>query len=271
MSTFIIAECGSCHEGDLRRALDLIEVVRKAGANVAKFQFWSSADRLADRRRSNDYREVYRRYQVPASWLPVLKDACDQHGIEFMATTYLPEDVAVVAPFVKRFKISSFEAESTDLALAHAPFLTGDRTVLMSLGMGANPNVSAQAMHFHYAEWWKRVRLLHCVSAYPAPADAIGLRVFHNEEWRDSFAGLSDHSRHPWMGALAVAAGAQILETHIRLDTTPESNPDYATAFTPEEFAEYVRNVRFAEAAMGSGEKRMQACEAEMARYRVQA
>ena len=81
--------------------------------------------------------------------------------------------------------------------------------------------------------------------------------------------GLSDHSRHRWMGALAVAAGAEIIEAHLRLDDTDPENPDFATAFTPAEFADYVRNIRFAEAALGDGQKRLQDCERPMAEYRV--
>lgn len=273
--TLVIAECGSCHDGELRKALQLIEAARDGGADAAKFQFWSSADRLADRRHVPDrYRDIYRRYQIAPTWLPVLKEACDARShwtvglrpIEFMATTYLPEDIFTVAPFVKRFKVASFEAQDSVFIHTHP----GDRDILVSLGM-------ADSIPRHLAAADRAIQLLHCVSAYPAPAEAMNLAVFQRD-WGESFdpspspfVGLSDHSRHPWMGALAVAAGASILEVHIRLDKTSAANPDYVTAFTPSEFADYVRNVRFAERVKGSGAKRVQPCEAEMAQYRVQA
>lgn len=264
--TFVIAEAGSCHDRSMAKAFALIAAAAIAGADAVKFQFWSSADVLARRRRVPDeYRSIYHRYAVPAHWLFFLKAQCDQVGIEFMCSTYLPQDVAVVAPLVKRFKISSFEAGDGEFARAHNAFMEG-RELIVSLGMNGDPD-----------RWigHRGVRLLHCVSAYPAPPEAMNLRVFLGD-WGEPcdpaptpFAGLSDHSRHPWMGALAVASGAEILETHLRLHDTDPQNPDYATAFTPAEFAGYVQNVRFAERVMGDGVKALQACEREMAHYRV--
>jgi len=46
----VIAEAASCHDGSLDKALRLIQVAKEVGATVCKFQFWSSADRLADLR-----------------------------------------------------------------------------------------------------------------------------------------------------------------------------------------------------------------------------
>jgi N,N'-diacetyllegionaminate synthase len=286
VNTFVIAECGSCHDGELTKALQLVEAARESGCSAAKFQYWSNPDRLADRRRVPVmYREIYRRYQVPVSWLPVLKEACEARSpwtrglrpIEFMATCYLPDDVATVAPFVRRFKISSFEANDADFLRAHVPFLPGDERpvnaeLIVSLGMGADYSATLRALDGCY--WWSCTKALHCVSSYPAPADAMNLSLLRpspDDDERILYDGLSDHSRHLWMGAMATAAGAQIIEAHIRLEKTSPDNPDYATAFTPAEFAEYIRNIRFAEQVMGTGEKRLQPCELEMAAYKVKA
>jgi N,N'-diacetyllegionaminate synthase len=267
--TFVIAEAGTTHDGDIVQAYALIDAAAAAGADVCKFQFWSDADALADRRRVPEhYREIYRRYQMPAEWLRKLHHHAGDAGVELMVTTYLPQDVATVAPFVKRFKIASFEAEAIDLGYAHVPFLTEDRTVIVSLGMDGNPNTVPRGLRgAGYSSWYMRARFLHCVSAYPSPPEAMSLWLLRDEEW--SFAGLSDHSRHPWMGALAVAAGAEIIEAHLRLVKTDPGNPDYATAFTPSEFADYVAHIRFAERVIGDGKKRVQPCELEMSAYKV--
>jgi N,N'-diacetyllegionaminate synthase len=257
--TLVIAECGSCHDRSFGKSLRLIDAAVAAGADVAKFQWWSDPEQLADTRRVPlAYREIYRRYAMPEYWLSFLKDYCDCVGIELMVTTYLPADVATVAPFVKRFKIASFEADSRDHIDTHRPYWH-DRDVIISEGMApsfdwmdSDPTIG-------------RVRFLQCVSSYPAPASAMQLAYIR----RGQMHGLSDHSRHPWMGALAVAAGAEIVEAHLRLDETDPQNPDYATAFSPVEFAEYVRNIRFAETVMGDGQKKLQDCERDMAQFRV--
>lgn len=260
--TLVIAECGSSHDGSLDKACELVAAARAVGADVAKFQYFSSADRMAERRRtSKQLRDIYQRYQVPKTWLPALWDECRRQGVEFMCSTYLPEDVATVAPLVKRFKIASFEAEDEELARAHAPFLQ-DRELIVSLGMGAN------------IDRWRsapRVRLLHCVSSYTAPIEALNLCVLR--EWADSpdVHGFSDHSDPSLTltGALAVAAGAEIVEAHLKLDTTDPENPDFPHAMWPEQFAIYVRYIRFAEACLGEGDRQLQPCEKEMAKYRV--
>jgi N,N'-diacetyllegionaminate synthase len=263
----VIAEAGSCHDGSLFRACALVHAAKEAGADAVKFQFWSDHNKLADRRRvPPHYREIYRRYQLPRHWLDVLKVGADMEGIELMATCYLPEDVATVAPYVKRFKVASFEAEDGDFLRAHIPFLC-DHKVIVSLGMNASEHGALSVLDR------RSTRFLHCVSAYPAPIEAMNLRRLHAHE-SDEFCnpllhGLSDHSRNILTGALAVAAGAEIIEAHLRVETTDPQNPDYATAFSPSEFADYVRHIRLAELAMGSGEKTLQPCEVAMAAYRV--
>lgn len=269
MKTLVIAECGSCHDRRAEKALRLIDAAAKAGCSIAKFQFWSDAEQLAARRRVPlPYREIYRKYRMPEYWLHFLKDRCDQVGIEFMCSTYLPQDVATVAPFVKRFKIASFEAGDDAFLEAHLPHR---KPLIVSFGMSDTRDVQTILDRFSYPH----LSALLCVSTYPAPPEAYDLRVLH--QWRDDVlgllgadqVGLSDHSRHPMMGALAVAAGAEIIEAHLRLDDTDPQNPDYATAFSPAEFADYVRNIRFAETVMGDGVKRLQDCEREMAQFRV--
>lgn len=253
--TLVIAECGSCHDGELTKAFALIDNAREVGADVAKFQWWSNAQRLAERRHAQELAAMYARYQVPRDWLSLLTDKARVAGIEFMCTTYLPEDIAVVDPFVKRFKIASFERTDWPFVAAHAPFA---KPLIISCGMndgravGVPPNAT----------------YLVCTSSYPAPIDELGLsRIrLHADQ-----TGFSDHSaaEFTWTGALAVAAGAIIVERHIRLDETRPENPDYPHAMPPAAFRDYVRHIRFAESCLGNGWIGVQPSEESMLKYRV--
>jgi N,N'-diacetyllegionaminate synthase len=276
MSTYVIAEIGSCHDGDLVNAMRLVDAAKAAGADAVKAQFWSDADKLADRRKvPKQYRELYQRYQVPQEWLTDIWRSCYEQQIDFMCTAYLPEDVAVVAPHVKHFKIASFEAEATDLLDAHLPFIDRDivdrrpRLVYVSMGMGAS--VDTVVRHLAHGSRAQRVRFLLCTSSYPAPVETLNLRRFWPcRDWTE-MDGLSDHSppHHTWTGALAVAAGAEAIEAHLRLDATNPRNPDAPHAMTPPQFADYVRNIRFAEVCLSDGRETAFAAEAAMAAYRV--
>lgn len=267
MSVLVIAECGSCHDGDFKKALRLIDAARQVGADCAKVQFWSDADALARRRGVPDvYRDIYRRYQVPKAWLTSLARHCRQVGIEFMVTCYLSNDLKRLASLSQRLKIASFEADC-DLVTKALRAVDATQQVIVSAGMVDDARLcELTALRNRRYKSSSSLAILHCVSSYPVPAvNAMNLSVIRAY----GLDGLSDHSRHASMGGLAVAAGAEIIEAHLRLDDTDPANPDFATAFTPTEFADYVRNIRFAEAAMGDGVKRLQDCEQPMAAYRV--
>jgi len=274
----VIAEIGSCHDGSLDKAKRLVRAAAAAGADVVKGQWWSSPDRLADRRGVPPaYREIYRRYRMPTAWLPILQAECHAAGVEWACTTYLPEDVATIEPFVERFKISSFEAFDRDFLEAHLEFR---KPLIVSVGMADDQepyDVGERFLERSRATGlaFQDLHLLHCVSAYPAPLEAYALSVLRR--WSDPYdgipgvtsVGVSDHSGHIWMGGLAVAAGAQIIEAHLRLDDTDPQNPDFRTAFTPHEFKTYVRNIRLAEVVTGDGAPKRHACEDLMVPYRV--
>jgi sialic acid synthase SpsE len=130
------------------------------------------------------------------------------------------------------------------------------------------------ALYGHAAaipQWVPGVDFLHCVSAYPTPVEQLNLAVLRETDDHCAiWSGLSDHTTHPLVGALAVAAGARIIEAHLKLDDTDPQNPDAPHARTPTAFADYVRNIRFAKAVMGDGVKRVMPSEAAMLPYRVQ-
>ena len=251
MHTFVIGEMGSCHDNDWERAVALIYAAKDAGADAVKAQYWSSAERLAERRSASSYLGVYQHYQIPVEWLTDMKAVCDGVEIEFMSTVYLPEDIPVIAPYVKRFKVASFEAQDADFIAAHDKY---GKRIIISTGM-------TESSPRYYTD----VDYLHCVSAYPCPIEQANLGI---ADW-GLYAGYSDHTHDVLTGALAVAAGARILEVHFRLDDTDPANPDYATALSPGQLKDYIALVRKAEIMLGNGIKRPQPCEAEMSKYRV--
>ena len=246
---YIIAEAGSTHEGDLSRAMSLVYTAKHCDADAVKFQFWSSPERMAERRKT-DW-QAYTRGSIEVEWLPVLSDKAHQVGLEFMCTAYLPEDVAVVEPWVDMFKVSSFESQDTTFLNAHHEGHVRGKKMVVSYGMGG-PIV-----------WgWNR-HALYCVSGYPTPIDEAALPKIGED-----FDGYSDHTRCVLTGAVAVGAGARILEVHFRLDDTKPGCPDYVVALTPQELHQYIFNVRLA-GRMMSSTKDVQDCERPNMKHRV--
>ncbi len=264
----VIAEAGSSHDGRLDQALRAIDVAKAAGADVVKFQFWSDADRLAARRHALDLADIYRRYQLPIDWLQPLHEHAAVHAdISLMLTTYLPEDVEVVAPFVGAFKVSSFESSDVELLRAHTPYLAKGCLLFLSDGLRkATADPMPPVNRAFPMKLRERVRHLHCVSGYPTPLHELNLAAISKR----GYDGLSDHTGQVITGALAVIAGAKILEVHFRLDDTSPDNPDAGPfAHSPTSLKTYIDTARVAEAALGDGVKRIQKSEEPMLRYRV--
>lgn len=254
MSVYLVGEIASTHHGSWERVETLVTLCAQAGFSACKLQYWSDADRLADRRHATDaYRAIYRRYSIPISWLQAFHALCHSHGLEAVVTCYLPEDVAIVAEFADRIKVAAFE--SADDALVALAMQTG-KPVIVSCGLGGPENDRHHGPGCDY---------LACVSAYPAPLDGA-LAVFVGDSDR-YFEGYSDHTHNLWTGAVAVGMGAQIIEVHVRAYDTSPMNPDYATALDPREFRLYAEGVRTAERLIAD----VPVDESAMRRFKVRA
>src|SRR3990167_8439597 len=99
MSIFVIAEIGVNHDGDLNKAKRLIDAAKAAGADAAKFQYFSSRKLWRDDR--------LKHLEFRFSEMVVLHHYCQQAGIEFMATPFGVEEVILLRQLVKRYKIAS--------------------------------------------------------------------------------------------------------------------------------------------------------------------
>ena len=246
---YIIGEAGSCHEGSLKNALELVGVAKDAGCNAVKFQYWSSPTRMCERRHVTG---AYEQGSVKESWLPLIRDEAHSCKLDFICSVYLPEDIPTLAPHVDGWKISSFEAGDEDLVGLVTLAAYQHSRLFISTGMGYIGTLPTLAT------------LLHCVSAYPCPVDQANLGAIYG-----AHDGYSDHTRCVLTGGFAVSAGADYLEVHFRLDETSETCPDHCVSLTPNELRQYVVMAHTAMQMRGSGVKVVQEAEKENLAYRV--
>ena len=270
MKTFVIAEAGSTWRIGAKQKLHLayakkcIRVAKAAGADCVKFQWCSQPGLMAERRHMKNV-GAYSLLAWPAEWLPSLAAECEEAGIEFLCTVFIPADVPCIAPFVRRFKIASLEAMDLELFEAcerhQKPIIlsTGalDHATLCDLDSQVGSNAYG-------------VKLLQCTAAYPCPLNHLNLAMLKPGKFR-MVHGLSDHSGDVMTGALAVACGAEIIEVHFRLDETRADNPDYVHSHPPAGLKQYIANIRKAELMLGDGMKKIEACEVDMVKHRVTA
>ena len=91
---FIIAEAGSNHNGDLAMALELIDTAANAGADAVKFQTFKAARLYPRSAGTSDYLgsetpiyDIIAAMEMPASWLPTLRDRAHGHDLAFISTS----------------------------------------------------------------------------------------------------------------------------------------------------------------------------------------
>lgn len=258
--TFIVAEVGINHNGDLDLARRAIEAAAEAGADSVKFQNYRTEDFILDRSLTYTYEtaagpvtesqyEMFKRCELDRPALVELKRHCDSVGVVFHSTPTGPDGiedlVAVGAPLLKNG--SDFLVHGPVIrAMAH----TGLPTVL-STGMATLAEIDEAVRTFREAGG-RDLMLLHCTSSYPTPDADVHLRKI--PALATAFGvpvGFSDHSWGVTAAIGAVTLGACWIEKHFTVDRGLPG-PDHRFSSDPVEFAELVAAVRAVERQLGA-------------------
>ncbi|GAB4208690.1 MAG: N-acetylneuraminate synthase [Tibeticola sp.] len=274
---FVIAEAGVNHNGRLDLALALCDAARAAGADAVKFQTFRAEDVVTPSAATADYQrtntgatsqyEMIRALELDFEAHARLAAHCAQIGIEFFSTPFSETAVDdLVRLGVRRLKLPS--GELTNQPLIECAADTG-LPLLVSTGMATLDEVHT-ALGWIRARWAAACRLtpspalavLHCTSAYPAPADALNLRAIATLAQATGLpVGYSDHSQGMEAALAAVALGACVIEKHLTLDTALPG-PDHRASADPAAFARMVAGIRAVSAMLGDGVKVPQPIEA---------
>lgn len=270
---YVIAEAGVNHDGELAKALRLVDAAVAARADAVKFQVFRAAELLTGQAQAAEYqkragqsdaRAMLQRLELEDDALREIRDYCRACEIEFLATPFGLADVRRLALLgVRAIKLASTDLNNVPLVQAAA---VTELPLIISTGASTEEEIEAAVARLYALGADGRFALLHCVSCYPAPLELANLRAIETLRRRyDAVTGFSDHTTSAETGAWAVAAGAAILEKHFTLDPQAEG-PDHAMSLDPTGLAEYVERVRLVERVLGSGRLGMAAAEADVRR-----
>ena len=271
-STFVIAEAGVNHDGDVEVAHRLIDAARTASADAIKFQTFvpsalagaSAPTAPYQRERGGGEQQVgmLERLALPVEAWAGLQAHAHDLGLVFLSTPFDDASAALLDRLdVPAFKVGS--GELTDLPYL-ARLARFGRPLIVSTGMGTMVEVAA-AVDAIRAEGMAELALLHCVSAYPAAPEDANLAAMAT--MREAFGlqtGWSDHTPGIELPIAATVLGAAIVEKHMTLDRT-RAGPDHAMSLEPAELTAMIVAVRAAQAAIGDGDKTPTAAERAMA------
>jgi N,N'-diacetyllegionaminate synthase len=258
----IIAEAGVNHNGDLEKALALIDAAADAGADYVKFQTFK-ADKIVNRSAQKaDYQkknmqgervtqyEMLKKLEIGDDWYSVLIHRCEEKGIHFLSTGFDEDSI----DFLHKLEIPFYKIPSGELT--NKPYLQHiarkGKDVILSTGM-ANLQEVKDSVEVIKKEGIKRenIIVLHCNTEYPTPMEDVNLLAMNQMAHELGVrVGYSDHTLGIEVPIAAVALGAYVIEKHFTLDRTLPG-PDHAASLEPDELKAMVVAIRKIEKAIG--------------------
>jgi N,N'-diacetyllegionaminate synthase len=264
--TFIIAEAGVNHNGQIDLAFKLIDAAVNSCADAVKFQIFNSEKVISKFAQKAKYQKQYtdkfesqlemaKKLELGFDAFVELKKYCDKRGIDFLSTPFDLDSIDFLDKIgLKTFKIPS--GEITNLPYLHKIGTLGVN-VIMSTGMSEMEEVEASLMALEVTGTPRgKVTVLHCNTEYPTPFKDVNLKAMLSI--RDELGvkvGYSDHTTGIEVSIAAVALGAEIIEKHFTLDKNMEG-PDHKASLEPGELAAMVTAIRNIEQSIGDGVKR---------------
>jgi len=261
----VVAEITTNHFGDRERLKAMIRLAKKSGADYIKLQkrnvdTFYSAEMLAKHFKSpfgSTFREYRLGLELSKEDFIWINDFCNSEGIGWFAS--ILDEISF--DFIKQFNPTLIKLPSTISEKKNYLEKVGaewERGLVISTGMTGPEYEQFIANSFKKSE---KIYLLQCTSAYPAPENEVGIGTIRH--YRDLsrensriVPGFSSHDIGSLCSQMAVAAGAKMIEKHVKLGSVDWAHFDeVALDLASDEFARFVSDVRRAERIVGSEKK----------------
>jgi len=254
--SYVIAEIGINHNGDIDLAKELIDMAHTSGCDAVKFQKRNveevySAEELDKPRESpwgTTTREQKHGIEFNIVQYKELEEYADKRGLDFIVSCWDLDSLQEVEDNlnVKYHKVAS--ALATDKDFLEALHYTG-KPIILSTGMCTDEQVDAALKILKNTEY-----VLACTSTYPTKEEEINLNYINTlkEKYPYLSVGFSNHYNGLAACIGATALGAECLEFHITKDRTMYGSDQVASI---ESVNELMVSFRKIEKMLGDGKK----------------
>ena len=260
-NVIIIAEAGVNHNGDIKKAKELIDVAVEAGVDYVKFQTFKAKTIVSPKAKKASYQSK-NTLDIDDSQYKMLKtleltdenhneliNYCNKKKIKFFSTAFDVEGVNYLASLnFDFFKIPSGE-------LTNYPYLKAvsekHKPIILSTGMANLKEIeSALSILYNFGVRKENIIVLHCNTEYPTPMSDVNLKAMNTiaNEFGVKI-GYSDHTLGVEVPIAAVALGAVVIEKHFTLDRNLPG-PDHKASLEPDELKNMVSSIRNIEKAI---------------------
>ena len=267
MSTYVIAEIGINHNGDMDLAKELILKAKVSGCDAVKFQKRDidsvyTQEELDTPRESpfgTTTREQKEGIEFSIAQYKELQEYAKQHSLDFIISCWdeLSLDLVERHLDVKYHKVAS--ALATDREFLEKLNKT-NKPVILSIGMCTDDEVTAAMNILNNVEY-----VLACTSTYPTAAEEINLRYIETlkKSYPTMRVGFSNHYNGLDACVGAIAFGAECVEFHITKDRTMYGSDQPASIQHSDDLVDSIRKM---EVMMGDGIKKVYDSEVPIAK-----
>ena len=255
--TYVIAEGGLNHNGDVGIAKELIDAAKKCGANAIKFQTYKTENFV---RETNQYFDVFKNSELSFQQFEELNDYSKSIGMTFFSTPFDIES----AEFLNKIDIPCFKIASSDLT--NLPLISRiakmQKPLIISSGL-STMNEIKDAVNCCLFEGNNQIALLHCVANYPVQPNEVNMNVINTFKKTFDFPiGYSDNGESSLVDIVAVSMGANIIEKHFTLNKNM-TGPDHGFSIEPNELKLLISQIHEIDQMKGDGVKIPQPSEIE--------
>tara|TARA_B100000809_G_C15063214_1_gene503173 strand:+ start:171 stop:1211 length:1041 start_codon:yes stop_codon:yes gene_type:complete len=260
---FIIGEAGINHNGEIKKAFEMIELGKKSGLNAIKFQTFSADEFIANISLTHTYfsqgkkitESQYNMFKQcefsKEEWYKV-KEKCDKEDILFLSTPENSSDLDLLLQIgIPAIKVGSDELINIPLL---KEFAKTKLPIILSTGMCTLDEVAKSLNAIGALDDYPTI-LLVTTSEYPTPNESVNLLKFQTlaKNFPSIPLGFSDHTQGVLASSLACAMGASVFEKHFTLNHNMPG-PDHWFSADPNELIQWVKSIRTSYIMMGSEE-----------------
>jgi len=260
-NTFLIAEIGINHNGDVKNAFKLIDLAKDCGFDSVKFQK-RTPEITTPKSKANDLRDTpwgkitYLDYKKKIEFgkkeFDQIDKYCRKKDIIWFASPWdIPSNNFLKKYNLKYNKIASPMLTNHKL-LEHVS--KQKKFTFISTGMSQMSDVVKAVNIFKKNKC--KFSILHSVSDYPSEEKDLNLNLIniYKKKFKVDI-GYSGHEKGVSPSIMAVCLGAQVIERHITLDRTMWGT-DQAASLEKRGMIELVNVVRKIKICLGDGKKK---------------
>ena len=272
---YTIAEAGANHDGNLTKALKLIDAAIEGKADSVKFQTYKASKLVTknapkywdDGNPKETQFDVFKKLDTLTNddWKQIFEYA-DKKNITCFSTPFDTDSVDFLYSLnVPAFKIAS--ADITNIPLIKH-IAEKNIPIFISTGM-ANKQEISEAIDIIQNKGNHDIIIMHCITSYPTNFEDANLSIIRSlkNQFPDHVIGFSDHTLGTTAALCSTFYGAKCIEKHFTYDKKLSISPDHRLSLDVTDFQKLVSELRISEIARGSEIRTSFSSESEAVKY----